>query len=672
MIINRLSIKITTEKEPFFFDHTFQSGVNVIASDMNTSGKSSVISAIMYCLGMEEIIGGRGSKVLSAAFNNKIKDSDDTVLNVLKADIYLEISNGKEKVTILRTVNDPTRNDNLMTVINGGYDQRYDTEINKVDYFVHDANSAKGQYGFFHFLEKFMGLDLPNVLGYDGKEKKLYIQNIFAAIMIEQKRGWSDILSRVPNFGIKEPKKKTIEYILNMDSIELSKKKTEVNDKIKATKVAWKELYIETNAFLKNLELSITGITEEINFIENKQIDFFSNEDSSNINKLLDKLEIQLGTIVKNKYTKTYDNKSLNEELIAIMEDVSELELKSEELINQKNKENTEITNLKEGLENLENDIQNNKDISKIVKYGSEEGAKLYEGICPTCGQKIEDTLVASQKHTRIMSPEENINHLKNQKILFESIIQQKKEIIKDIDIRLQIILNKVKKLNELAVSIKQDLYKLNDEYNEHVILEKIRLEQKIEKLKEAQEKLVIIRKDFVKLSEDYKDLRGSLSGLTKDDYSKEDYDKIENLKIKFVNNLKKFGYRSIEPEENISISKQTLLPEIMGYDLKFDSSASDHIRGIWAYTIALQEVSLKYGGNHPNLLIFDEPNQHSIIEKDMRAFLSKVKSLNGEMQTIIGFTMKDTDSKKIIEELGLTNKVIKIDKLAFKKVRTK
>ena len=103
-----------------------------------------------------------------------------------------------------------------------------------------------------------------------------------------------------------------------------------------------------------------------------------------------------------------------------------------------------------------------------------------------------------------------------------------------------------------------------------------------------------------------------------------------------------------------------------MGYDLKFDSSASDHIRGIWAYTIALQETSLGYEGNHPNLMIFDEPNQHSIIDRDMRSFLSKVKSLNNEVQTIIGFTMKNLDAKQIIEELGETANIIKVDKYAL------
>lgn len=668
MNIKRLSIEITTNEDPFFFEHKFQNGLNIIASDVNTSGKSSVLSAIMYGLGMEEIIGGRGSKVLSAAFNNKIKDTNDKIYNVLKASVYLEISNQNETVTILRTVKDLPRNDNLVTVIFGNYEDRYNPKVKTIDYFVHDANSAKGRLGFFRFLEDFLGLTLPNVLGYDGKEKKLYIQNIFAAIMIEQKRGWSDILSRVPNFGIKDSEKKTIEYILKMDSIELSKTKAEIQENLKKKKEEWKDYYIEIKAYLRSLNLELLGITSEIDLIKEERLGIFSKENSMNIDEVLVDQKNKLDIISQSRYEKKYDNQSLNEELLSTMDEISKLKIKSQDFINQKNKEETEITKLLEGLENLENDIQNNKDINKIVKYGSEKNSNIYNGICPTCNQKIEDTLLNSQNQVIIMTPEENIKHLNNQKLLFESIIKQKRVLIKDIEQQIEIISNSIKKLNQLAISIKSDLFKLKDEYNEHVILEKLNLERSIDTLNEVQGKFNVIKAKFLELSSEYKELLARMNNLNKDEYSDQDLNKIKSLKNKFVTNLKNFGYRSIEPEQNISISTNTLLPEIMGYDLKFDSSASDHIRGIWAYTIALQEVSLEYEGNHPKLLLFDEPNQHSIIEKDMRAFLSKIKSLNRNVQTIVGFTMKDEDSKKIIDELGLDDTIIKIDELAFKK----
>lgn len=670
LLINRLNITIITETDNFYFDESFQKGVNIIASDINTSGKSSVISAILYCLGMEEIIGGKGSKVLSAAFNKKIKSIDNTVINVLKSKIFLEISNGDEIVTIFRSVQDPIRHDNLISVMFGKYEDRNNAETKEIDMFVHNTNSAKGVYGFFTFLEKFIGIKLPNVLGYDGKEKKLYIQNVFSGIIIEQKRGWSDILSRVPNFGIKDPKRKTVEFLLNMDSLELSKLKLKTNNKIKAKIDVWKELYTESNTYFKSIGLRITGITKEIDYIEDDQIDILDIETSLNLKNVLIQSNIQLKEITDNKYIKINNNAKLNEELLEIIKVIDNLQIEVENLVSQKNKEFLETKTLQNGLKNLNNDIQNNKDVQRIIEFGSGKNIDLYKGVCPTCNQRIDDTLITSQKSVRIMTPNENIKHLESQRILFESIIKQKEEVIKDIDIRLINKTTQLKRLEKLAVSIKQDLFKLNDEYNEHVIVQRLSLERRIEELINAQKSLLNYNKKFIKLSQEYKILTGQILVMDKNDFSKEDVKKINSLRNRFIENLKDFGYRSINPDENISISYLTLLPEIMGYDLKFDSSASDHIRGIWAYTIALQQVSLEYKANHPNLLIFDEPNQHSIIEEDMNAFLTKVDTLkNNEVQTIIGFTMKDDYSKKIIEDLDVTSNIIKIEELAFKKI---
>ena len=63
--INRLRIEIETENGQYGVDESFDSGLNFLASEDNTCGKSSILEAIYYCLGFEEIIGGKGEKVLT-------------------------------------------------------------------------------------------------------------------------------------------------------------------------------------------------------------------------------------------------------------------------------------------------------------------------------------------------------------------------------------------------------------------------------------------------------------------------------------------------------------------------------------------------------------------------------------------------------------------------------
>ena len=121
---------------------------------------------------------------------------------------------------------------------------------------------------------------------------------------------------------------------------------------------------------------------------------------------------------------------------------------------------------------------------------------------------------------------------------------------------------------------------------------------------------------------------------------------------------------------KDIIISDETYLPVIEKFDMKFDSSASDNIRGIWAYTVALMQVSMEKEGNHPTVLIFDEPIQHSIIPKDMGKFFESILRLGNDSQTIMGITVKDTDTQKIIEELKKgTYNLVKVKNKAFQKL---
>ena len=67
--INRIRIEITTEEGLCGFDANFNQGLNLLVSNENTCGKSSVLAAVYYCLGLEEILGGRNEKVLTSVYN---------------------------------------------------------------------------------------------------------------------------------------------------------------------------------------------------------------------------------------------------------------------------------------------------------------------------------------------------------------------------------------------------------------------------------------------------------------------------------------------------------------------------------------------------------------------------------------------------------------------------
>ena len=229
--INRLRIEINTAHGVYGFDETFQSGMNFVASLENTCGKSSILAAIYYCLGFEQIIGGTGgigNKVLTSAFKTAIED-DGKPWAVTESGAYLEISNGNEALTIYRNIKSENKDNRLITVYYGEFDLIGSPETLSEDFYVNIQHAATSEKGFHTFLEQFLHMELPLVRTSDGNERKLYFQVIFASMFIEQKHGWSDILSGMPIYGIRESKKRVVEYIIGLDTLKNEKEKDRLN-----------------------------------------------------------------------------------------------------------------------------------------------------------------------------------------------------------------------------------------------------------------------------------------------------------------------------------------------------------------------------------------------------------------------------------------------------------
>lgn len=136
----------------------------------------------------------------------------------------------------------------------------------------------------------------------------------------------------------------------------------------------------------------------------------------------------------------------------------------------------------------------------------------------------------------------------------------------------------------------------------------------RIDKLEDLQFLAQEKKQRLLQLSEKWKQYLEDKRNVPSKKFSNDDLEKLSQLREKFVVNLKKYGYKSVIDMQEIKISEESYLPVIEEFDMKFDLSASDNIRAIWAYTVALMQVSVGKSGNHPNVLIFDEPNQHSNI----------------------------------------------------------
>ena len=668
--INRLKIKITATNKVYQFDECFSSGLNIIASDDNTRGKSSVLIAIYYCLGFEEIIGGLNEKVLTSAYKNKIEDKD-TSWPVLESGAYLEISNGTDEITIYRSAKHETRDSKLVTVYFSKLDYIYNVDTTSEDYYVHMKFAATNRSGFHTFLEKFLQIELPLVPASDGVDRKLYLQLVFAAMFIEQKNGWSGIYSGMPYLAIKDAKKRVTEFILALETFENERKRNQLLNKERYQKEQWKNLYAEMRVLQSSVQCYVKNIpqTPEIlpeEFEKNVAIVRMVG-DNVGIDDWISQLQEEHDTLktVRPRVIDNYDElqNELQEVEKVIEENNDEIHTIQQDL----NITTRKIQKINKNLDVIQQDIANNKDAKKLKMLGSNLGAESFQGRCPVCNQKIQDSLLPVQHDTNVMSIEETINHLTAQKEMFEFAYEYQTNRKQQLSTALDNIRNIQMKLYRLAKSLRRDLYSVDEDLSETIIYKRMSIEHKIQELEDFKNKISNIVDRFKDLSVNWKKLLQEKAQLPEKGFNDKDRTKLTELKKNFIRNLQDYEYTSISNVRAIEISDDNYLPVIDNFDMKFDSSASDNVRAIWAYTMALLQTSEKCGGNHPGLLFFDEPAQHSIGAVDTKAFFDSILNLGDNCQVIIGITINNADIREVISEIGEEKcNVVNIGEKAF------
>lgn len=206
-------------------------------------------------------------------------------------------------------------------------------------------------------------------------------------------------------------------------------------------------------------------------------------------------------------------------------------------------------------------------------------------------------------------------------------------------------------------------------EASEAIMLKRIEISNRIERLSKLQNTIVAFTEQLKELSKEWNIYLDQKNKLPKKDISESDVEKIVLLKKQFIDNLKRYHYSSLSSFDGIDISiNSSLLPTIDGFDMKFDSSASDGIRVIWAFTMALLQVSIEKGGNHPGIIIFDEPAQQSIVPEDMKSFIETVVEIKKPFQIITAITLNSQELINIINSLDASSHhTIQIEGKAFK-----
>ncbi|MGD9679200.1 MAG: hypothetical protein AB7V16_12740 [Vulcanibacillus sp.] len=671
--VDRIKIVIKTSNGNYGFNETFNRGLNFIASEKNTSGKSSILSAIYYGLGLEEIIGGRGDKVLTSVYKHILEDAGE-LYSVLESSIYLQINNGENIITLYRTAKVEGRDNRLITVYYGDIDNIHSENVTSDEFYVHMPNSAVNQKGFHTFLEIFLHLKLPLVATTDDFERKLYLQVVFSAIFIEQKRGWSDILSGMPYLGIKDSKKRAIEYILGLDVLDNEQKRLQIQFEKSKIENEWNKTYTEISIECNREDCVLEGISNKPQIIDEGELSgihiFIKNIDKFSVEQVIIKLEEDYKILInrKKKVVENYDQ--LQNELIETEDSIKKIGEKIKQEKAQLNIEKGIIDKLCNSIELIDTDISNNKDALRLKKLGASLDCLTAKETCPVCNQHIKDSLLIGAQFQNVMSIDDNITHLEQQRKMMDFSMSSHEKYRSEVIDNIDILTKKYFSLMKLAKSIRNDLFSVNEDVSETVVQKRLIVREKIDNLIKLKNYVNDKKLEFLILSERWGDYLSKKALIPSSHFSKLDEEKMKYLKDQFVLRLRKYGYKSAMNIDDIVISHETYLPIIDNFDMKFDSSASDNIRAIWAYTVSLLNTSKKLHGNHPNVLIFDEPDQHSIVTTDMKHFFEDIVEQANSCQIFVGITVVDTELENILNGLSKDKcKIIDIGNKGFVKI---
>ena len=159
-------------------------------------------------------------------------------------------------------------------------------------------------------------------------------------------------------------------------------------------------------------------------------------------------------------------------------------------------------------------------------------------------------------------------------------------------------------------------------------------------------------------LATTYAGLLKDRAELPSDKMTKDDRAKFSELTRLLREQAREYGFSTFDPAE-LTISEDTYRPEKEGFEIGFETSASDAIRLKWAYQLALLELDSEIATNHPDVLLFDEPRQQSSAKVSFERLLQRAALAKKRNQQVIFSTSEEfSNLQRITSELDCTKRI--------------
>jgi hypothetical protein len=616
LIINRLKYFITTsDNSEYGADVPFQPGINIVWGP-NSVGKSSIVTGIIYGLGLEKSLGvfKLNQNPFKPEFYSKIEGK-----SISRSYLLLEISNGSKEITIFRYLKGEKTN---IVAVKDCKIANYESTSEFIKFII-EGEGVFSENGFQNFIYNFLEMPIVEVPSYDGKDVKLYFENLAPLFFVEQRAGWSQIQARqISRYNIRDVKRVVFEYLMGFDRFDihlLELEKKEIDERIK--KLNDNLTAKEDNIFIISNGESVDGKL----VIDDNETGIFSIDEY-----------IQL---LRSKYRKESEGISeLSEsrESSEAQEENLREKLKTTDYRYRKSVDKTK--NLQKEIKGYENYIERikaNKYKNKQLKKIEEFSLDLSVSTCPICESPLNDgeenkcRLCNSDVKRRISTPEQNLDFLEDEEKSFKNVLRKKQLDLRkeqEISDKLRDKLKELEKMLEHQISTYSG--KALEKYRDKIIrIDNLFKEiERYERIKTRWNDLDTIRQEIKTDETASEKLKSRIDSYLE---SSEDNNTLKTILDNFKSNVRELGLFKAKEYliDQIKIdANDNYTPYLDSFDIYNISSSSDNVRIILSYYISLLQTAIELKEKNkirfPNLLILDEPKQQNL---DADSLLSSV-----------------------------------------------
>lgn len=451
---------------------------------------------------------------------------------------------------------------------------------------------------------------------------------------------------------IREVHKRAVEFIMDLDVYKLEVQRERLAERLAANSKEWSAARQELERFVARSGGRVAALSEspvaDPMALSNAHVQLAEGTGWIPLSSVISQLRASIAELSAKAVPAVEEqSEEVIQKLSQLTQHVDQLSVERIRVHGIQQLKIADMKSLKRRIGALEDDLAKNLDVQKLQRYSGVTAA-LTPDRCPTCEQALVDTLLQQDALSAVMPISDNIEYIRSQKKMFEDILAREQTEENDRRDQLSAIGRKLVDYYAQIRLLRSELVAPGGNPSAAIIEERIRAESRLRDL----EALQAILDDAVDLLDNLQKAHNALlieqAKLPTEKLSFGDQDKLSRLTSFVQDQAKDFGFSTFSPAE-LSISQDSYRPEKEGFEIGFETSASDAIRLKWAYQLGLLELASDTSTNHPGMLVFDEPRQQSSSRPSFQNLLNRAAKAKKRNQQVIFSTSEDLETLKAI-----------------------